>query len=313
MKSMVEWVQDALDEATQIPMMKTGEVLPLQSYCDACASLKHLQGIIGDKAPNDVTVADVKRLVGYLKDKGLKNISINTHLSRLAARVEDLRRTKCKGVRVVECNVFSARELGAYLPTEAHTIKSHYTENEENAIFHALKQPLAVLPQWKQRAKKAKVGAHIPEAKREELRIFCELLSRTGLRRVSIYEDTKVSEDGILRYPARKGGRSVAIPMDDALKEVMEFFDLQGGWTMPQDWYSRVVRAICGSLGIQIRQPLHGFRHTLFSRLRDTAGETVAKDIVGHAVQGIAKAYTHETEGRALSLKVALDKINHPR
>jgi len=313
--TLIEWLYYLVEESKTVPQMRTGRVMPQLAYKNACSTIGKLAQVIGEAKPNDVTVMDVRRFVGSMKEGGLCHISINTHLRRIAARVADLRRLRIEGVRVVEENVFSATELGGYLPIGEYMVKSHYTEYEEAAIFKALDVNPSVLPNWKKEATIAKVSAHTPSGKIEELKLFCEMISRTGLRRVSIFTDLKdiVVTDATITFPVRKGGRATSIPIDDKMREILEFVELQGGWTMDEDWYGRMIRAICNCLGIKIRQPLHGFRHTLFSRVRDIAGETVAKDLAGHAVQGIAKCYTHETEKRGATLKAAMAQIAHPR
>lgn len=266
-----------------------------------------------DPKPREFSIGDAETFKDWMLASDLAVMSCNSHLRRVAARFADLCRQRMGEEPLIYENPFKADACGR-LPLRGSR-KRIYTLAEEQKLFDALhgRKLLHDLPGWNS-------PIRVTDEEQHELAVACEICIRTGVRRISLYNDISLDKwdqiERILRVDdgeegGRKGGRAVAIPTNDMLELwLMEIRNLpHGKFMLKPDHAQRILRATLNALGIDVAQPFHGFRHTIYSRLREIAGVTRAKDLLGHALQGVDKSYTHETEQRAEILRPYLAKV----
>jgi|GEM_PF-6053472 len=117
-----------------------------------------------------------------------------------------------------------------------------------------------------------------------EFRRFARLAYLTGARRgeLAILTPAGVDErEGLLHLPAGKTTPHAVILIPAIRAEL----DGWTGWTMRRGYYTKVVRAAVARLGIDVAQPMHGFRHS----------QTTALSAVGASWEDISR-----WQGRAL-------------
>jgi len=126
-----------------------------------------------------------------------------------------------------------------------------------------------------------------------DTRTFCQMLYLTGARAGQLWALRPQHIDrerGILSIPSGKTKGHIVLYMPEMEKLLANWT----GWQYITTTYTQQVRRVLTELGIDLAQPLHGFRHTLSTVLREQGGlplEDVAR-WVGHALPGQGKLVT---------------------
>ena len=153
------------------------------------------------------------------------------------------------------------------------------------------------------------------ECEDPEAALYCRLAYLTGARAKELASLTPScidEERGLLLIPA---GKTVehAVALFPTLRE--QLAQWSGEWRGRQEVYYRAVKRVLRAQGIDIAQPLHGFRHTLVTDLR-AAGvplEDVAR-WVGHSQAGktwgmITGTYDHAHLETLQRVAVAIQQL----
>ena len=126
-----------------------------------------------------------------------------------------------------------------------------------------------------------------------DTRTWCQMLYLTGARAGQLWALRPQHIDrerGILSIPSGKTKGHIVLYMPEMEKLLANWT----GWQYITTTYTQQVRRVLTELGIDLAQPLHGFRHTLSTVLREQGGlplEDVAR-WVGHALPGQGKLVT---------------------
>jgi len=126
-----------------------------------------------------------------------------------------------------------------------------------------------------------------------DTRTFCQMLYLTGARAGQLWALRPQHIDrerGILSIPSGKTKGHIVLYMPEMEKLLANWT----GWQYITTTYTQQVRRVLTELGIDLAQPLHGFRHTLSTVLREQGGlplEDIAR-WVGHALPGQGKLVT---------------------
>ena len=137
-----------------------------------------------------------------------------------------------------------------------------------------------------------------------EVGVFASLAYLTGARRSELLKLKPFMIDrvsGLLNLPAGKT-TAHAVALFPALQGVFdEWLEAGGEWQHADGMFDKIVRRRVDVLGISIAQPLHGFRHTLVSTLRN----------LGVATDDIARWVGHATPGRANGIVTGIYDHSH--
>jgi integrase len=126
-----------------------------------------------------------------------------------------------------------------------------------------------------------------------DARLFCQMLYLTGARASQLRALTPAHIDrerGVLSIPSGKTKGHIVLWMPQMEKLLADWT----GWSYITTTYTQQVRRVLNELGIDLAQPLHGFRHTLSTVLREHGGlplDDIAR-WVGHALPGQGKLVT---------------------
>ena len=297
-----------------------------RSGMDADQRLDFMLAKIGklDPDPKAFTVDHAKDFLQWLYACGYAPDSINTCMNIVSSRFKDLKRVQNGSGRLLDFNPMAKDEDENLRPALAEKDEEtmDYEDSKEDLIFAVLhgETPLHELPNWT-------LGRRVSPALQGETALFCELSIRTGQRRITIYRDLDLSgydaenrvlsirrqadeldAPGARKNPkGRKGGAKVHLPVDEDLARCLEAFRARGGkWSVTPGYFSRIMRAVITSLGLDIEKQLHGFRATVFTRAASGAGQEFAKRLCGHSLRGVASSYWNLKDKR---LRARIDEI----
>ncbi len=129
-----------------------------------------------------------------------------------------------------------------------------------------------------------------------------KLLFLTGARFGEIYRlqhsDYNPS-DGLLHIPQGKTTDHTIVLFPALTCAIEDWIESGSKWRFGDTYYSKAFRRTADQLGIQIAQPLHGFRHSLVSALtlagisRDDIGKWIGHSQAGGLGAGVTSIYDH--------------------